>query len=417
MDELQEYLQNILEHLDDMAKRTIFMMGFRYGQEKSRGQPAAHGNDFQLLPNTMEEAEKMIIELKLSGSVRKRKNGLLEFRNPKFGSVYGRTVDELREKLEQKLRYEKAHIKKPAKKKKSPLLSAFFEETYYPYKQRQGLAERTLKGMRYNMEFIKQNFDLPIAEYTPKNLDTFLQSIKETRKAQILQGLFNNIFKKALTEGVITSNPCAPLDRIAHDAEDGKALTFDDQELFFTTLLHSKWATQAQKFYYIFVYLTGTRRNEALAVKKKDLDAEKSLLHIPGTKTDGSDRYLPVSSLVVRLLQLIDADEDGKYFPFKEVTASKVFSTHIKGYRLHDLRHSFGTIQVCVNEIELKTVSLWMGHSDVNTTLRYYTHPEQLDRATFLRGDLTQKEKTAAYKQQYARVLEIIEKFLNEEVT
>lgn len=412
MDELQNYLQNILDHIDDMAKRTIFMMGFRYGQEKSRGQPAAHGNDFQLLPNTLEEAEKMLIELKVTGSVRERRNGLLEFRHPKLGSIYGRTVEELREKLEQRLRYEKAHIKKPAKKEKSPLLSDFFEETYYPYKQRQGLAEQTLKGMRYNMEFIKRNFDLPITEYTPKNLETFLYSVKETRKAQILQGLFNNIFKKALTEGVIPSNPCEPLEHIVHNADKGKALTFDDQKAFFSALLHSTRATQAQKSYYIFVYLTGARRNEALAVTRKDLDAEKSLLHIPGTKTDGSDRYLPVSPLVVRLLRQLDTDENGKYFPFKAVTASKVFSDHMQGYRLHDLRHSFGTIQVCVNEIEVKTVSLWMGHSDVNTTLQYYTHPEQLDRATFLRGDLTQKEKTAAYKRQYADILAIIETFL-----
>lgn len=34
MNELQDYLQSMLAHLDDMAKRTIFMMGVQYGKEK-----------------------------------------------------------------------------------------------------------------------------------------------------------------------------------------------------------------------------------------------------------------------------------------------------------------------------------------------------------------------------------------------
>lgn len=34
MDELQEYFNNILAHLDAMAKRTIFMMGVEYGKQK-----------------------------------------------------------------------------------------------------------------------------------------------------------------------------------------------------------------------------------------------------------------------------------------------------------------------------------------------------------------------------------------------
>lgn len=131
MDKLQDYFQNILAHLDDMAKRTIFMMGVHYGEEKSREQRAAtdNGNDFRLLPDIKEEAEKMIIELKISGSVRERKNGLIEFRNPQFGSVYGRTVEELKEKLQQKIRYEKAHIKKP-EKRKNPLYCPISTKTF-----------------------------------------------------------------------------------------------------------------------------------------------------------------------------------------------------------------------------------------------------------------------------------------------
>ena len=52
----------------------------------------------------IEEAKAMILQMKIEGSVRVRSNGLLEFRNPLFGSVYGRSVEELQEKLNKKVR-------------------------------------------------------------------------------------------------------------------------------------------------------------------------------------------------------------------------------------------------------------------------------------------------------------------------
>lgn len=83
-------------------------------------------------------------------------------------------------------------------------------------------------------------------------------------------------------------------------------------------------------------------------------------------------------------------------------------------YKLHDLRHTFGTIQICVEKIETKTVSLWMGHTNTQTTLDRYTHPEQLDRSVFLRGDLTEDQKLEILRKNYSDVLRKIEAFLDE---
>ena len=80
---------------------------------------------------------------------------------------------------------------------------------------------------------------------------------------------------------------------------------------------------------------------------------------------------------------------------------------------MHDLRHSFGTIQICVEKIDPKTVSLWMGHTNTQTTLNTYTHPEQLDRALFLRGDLQNSEKTAILRQKYRKILDSISAFFD----
>lgn len=146
-----------------------------------------------------------------------------------------------------------------------------------------------------------------------------------------------------------------------------------------------------------------------LSVTESSVDFQKSILHILGTKTESSDRYIPLFPIVAQLLHRLGS---GKYFPFKECTASTLFSRYIEGYKLHDLRHSFGTIQICVEGIDEKTVSLWMGHNDIGTTLDIYTHPEQLDRSTFLRGDLSTNEKKAIYKAEYEQILSIIKVFL-----
>ena len=53
-----------------------------------------------------------------------------------------------------------------------------------------------------------------------------------------------------------------------------------------------------------------------------------------------------------------------------------------------------------------------MGHSTIQTTLRIYTHPERLDLATFLRGDLTEEEKKVILKAKYEEILRLIYDFL-----
>ena len=68
---------------------------------------------------------------------------------------------------------------------------------------------------------------------------------------------------------------------------------------------------------------------------------------------------------------------------------------------------------MCVQKLDPKTVALYMGHSDPTTTLKIYTHPEQLDRALFFNGSLSDEEKTAKLRQEYNEILDIIDEFLN----
>ncbi len=372
----------------------------------------------------LKEIKEMLLSIDVKGSVRLRKDGLYELRT-KLGSVYGHSTDELKEKLEKKLenkiasgdwkkKDEKGNSKSWAKsiktgKTKCPLFSDFFMNTYYPYKQ-QDVAPRTLKRIKYNFDFIqRQKFDYPLNKYTPKAITEFLLSIPETRKRQIMQGLLNNVFKYAVQMGLLKSPPTEHIAPMKHKTVKGTAFSFQEQRTFFTSLFADETITHDKKCYFAFVYLTGTRRNEALSLTVDDV---QEVLHIPGTKTDGSDRYIPLFPLVEKLLKCLST-KNGRYFDFSEYGAQSAFTLHRGNHKIHDLRHTFGTIQCCVEKLDPKTVALYMGHSTLDTTLRIYTHPEQLDRATFLNGSLSEKEKNERLKAQYVEIQRIIEDFIN----
>lgn len=359
-----------------------------------------------------DEVKEMLVELDIKGSLRERADGLLEFRNTKFGSVYGRTKEEIKRKLTKKLQelHDRSRGAKP-QKFKSPLLSEFFETEYLPYKKSKNRAENTIGGYLSNIKFIiESGFNKPLSKYTSSGIEEFLLSVPETRKRQILQGLLNNMFKRALAKSLVKVNPCAPLEKMEHEVEEGSAFKFCEIKEFFENVEKAS-LTKSQKYYLLFVFLTGCRRNEARALRVSDVDFERKILHIQGTKTDGSDRFIPLFPLVENLLRGLDSKE-GLYFPFSEYVAQTSLKKCTEKHRLHDLRHTFGTLQICVEKIDVKTVSLWLGHTNIETTLRIYTHPEQLDRAIFLRGDLTDSEKLAILRKQYSEVLQQVEKLI-----
>ena len=79
--------------------------------------PTYLGNGFQEIVSTtptepyvksveeiIREVQEMIIELKIKGSVREHRDGLIKFTSTVFGCVYGRTKEEIEKKLKEKLK-------------------------------------------------------------------------------------------------------------------------------------------------------------------------------------------------------------------------------------------------------------------------------------------------------------------------
>lgn len=361
----------------------------------------------------IEDVKTMMIELKIRGSVRERKSGLIELRTQAFGSIYGRSKDEIELKLSKRLKEDKKDKKN--KTINVPLLSEFYNENYLPNKKA-NLAEKSIKDMQTWFRFIiKSGMDKPINRYTTVEIEKFLYSIPQTRKRQIVCGLINNMLNQAKRLGLIKTNPCDNVEKMKHEKKIGCALSFADQFEFFDRLYsYNNNVSDMERLYLTFVYLTGTRRNEALSLTLEDIDFENNTLHIAGTKTKTSNRTMPMFPLVKRLLKTIPLGNSNKnkVFTLSYDQAQDAMKKITKDYHLHELRHTFGTIAICVQKLDPKTVSLYMGHKDPYMTLNIYTHSEQLDKSLFYNGGISENDKTLILQNKYNAVLEKISKYI-----
>lgn len=366
------------------------------------------GNGFD---DTLELVNQMIIKLNIKGSVRIRPNCLIELRTPAFGSIYGRTIPELERKLTAKIKENKQQAKQ--KKSKVPTLSEFYNDIYLPKKQ-QTVAPNTLRSINRSFNtVIDGGLDIPLDKLKAADIEKFLLTIEKTRTRQIVRCFINNLLGYAKQLEITDRNACDNVSKVKHVEQTGEALSFDEQKDFFKTLYTAANIPINKKLYYTFVYLTGTRRSEAIAVRTVDVDFEKNVLHIPGTKTRTSDRDIPLFPLAKALLQKIKPTSQGRFFTLEQAKATQVIKKVTTEHHLHELRHTFGTIAVCVKKLDAKTVAMFMGHADATMTLNIYTHPEQLDKALFFDGSISDNEKLERLRRQYDEVLQIITDFLD----
>ena len=149
--------------------------------------------------------------------------------------------------------------------------------------------------------------------------------------------------------------------------------------------------------------------NNTILVNTKITSSEKEKL-VPKQKmkNDSSYRIMPLLDSIKKLIiQRMERIKNDKHF-FKSIYTKKwegfvcvgengelikpdrvtrtfrklINECGLKEIRLHDLRHSCATL-LYEQDIQLKDIQMWLGHSDIQTTANIYSH-----------FDYTRKEKT-----------------------
>lgn len=210
--------------------------------------------------------------------------------------------------------------------------------------------------------------NFPLNRYDGLQLQKFLLGISGSRTRKTVFDVLNGSFRTACNLKLIRDNPMSAVKIPVHKRKRGSALS-DNEIIAFRETLRGHWAEN----YFLFLLYTGCRRSEALRLNVKDIDPENNRLHIRGTKTELSDRIIPLFDNVARLLDTVTTDDNGFFFPYRGDTVTHTFKKLCPEHKLHDLRHTFAT-KCLETRIPLKVVQTWLGHSEIDTTADIYSH-------------------------------------------
>lgn len=259
---------------------------------------------------------------------------------------------------------------------------------------------------------MKPNFpNKPIDKITIHDCDLFKARVQDldysSNYKNKLMTQFKGIFNYAVRRNYISANPATLLKgykKSAKEIADEKARensvwSFDEFNQFIECVDGSDY-----KALFLTLFTTGIRLGEALALCWMDLcDSTLSITksHTKQTEAGSYEIKIPKSNSSVRLVQINDSlnnyllemkdkkQKEDKNFsegdfifggkkPLARTSIDRrkeaaIKASGVKRIRIHDFRHSHASILIN-NGMNIVAVSHRLGHSDVNMTLKIYTH-------------------------------------------
>lgn len=223
--------------------------------------------------------------------------------------------------------------------------------------------------------------NMKMADIRTAHLQSVMDSIShQSTQSQVkLKTVFNNTFKYAMENDIIKKDysDFVTVNRTESKATKDKFFTKDQIKL----ILSHKDEELVDTV--IILLYTGMRIGELLQLKSEDVDLEKRLMNVHGTKTDNADRIVPIHKDLVPYLEkrmngeYLVANSKGKPLQYSNYRAH-FFSPFMKKLGLdqtiHATRHTFisrmDACGVTADSVVLKRI---VGHSNSSVT-EHYTH-------------------------------------------
>jgi integrase len=250
----------------------------------------------------------------------------------------------------------------------------------------------TVQGYRWIMDarIVPELGKLRLEDVTAEQVEEWLAGMPgkpSTRRKALV--LLHGIFQRARKVYALPINPVAdiekpPLQR-STDIE-----VFSPEEVW--ALVRAAISEQDSAIFLTAAF-TGLRLGELIALHWRDVDFPGSVLRVRASYAagaftapkSGKVRSVPLAPDVAKALaRLAERDwftgEDDLVFPgevggFLDGSALRrrykdaLKRADLRALRFHDLRHTFGTRMIA--KADIRRVQEWMGHADVQTTMRY----------------------------------------------
>ncbi|PCS02066.1 integrase [Lactococcus garvieae] len=264
------------------------------------------------------------------------------------------------------------------------------------------------------IKFLKKFGTQPISDVTGQEIQRFILDLNLAPTTRVIRKTYYNLlFEYAQKVGYIKSNPMLqvvlPKIRATSDDVRRKQNGFLDRKEMRLILNYgyslSKYRRQTALFE--FMFLTGLRIGELLALKWEDIDFQKKSLTVNHTlnlhgyvanarqllspKTAHSYRTISLNKRCMEILELFSNDSYDKEFIFvsekgriygrdelstyfKRICSKKLGSEgEERRYHLHMLRHSHISLLVEMN-VPIKVIMERVGHSNEKMILQVYSH-------------------------------------------
>jgi integrase len=284
-------------------------------------------------------------------------------------------------------------------------------EEYLRYaEQDRGCKPSTIRGYRsqLNAHLLPAFGSMRIEEITERVIERWRAGMTGSRRTRpVLSNktknhqlvLMHAILRRAVKVYGLPRNPLENVDRY-RVRSSGDIQVFSPREIW--TLVRAA-KTGIDGAIFLTAAFTGMRRGEVLGLRWRDVDFDASTIRVRAsyaagkltTPKSGKVRAVPMAPDVASALartgqrQRFTGDDDFVFagesgMPLNPDALSSRYeialeTAGLRRLRFHDLRHTFGTRMI--READIRRVQEWMGHADIQTTMKYLHYESRAEDA------------------------------------
>lgn len=235
---------------------------------------------------------------------------------------------------------------------------------------------RDYRSVVHRINRVMRDFgELQADAIKPAEIDLWLsRTTKTPATSNRYRALFSLIFREALRNGKVTSNP-ARLVRQQHENNGRIRFLTDIEEASIRAVIADRFPEHAPE---LTISLgTGMRLSEQYGLTWHDVDFVRREINLDRTK-NGSSRTIPMNSAVMKAMEefrerATSTSRGTLVFPFKsprEWFLSALSRAKVEHYRWHDNRHTFCS-RLAMKGENLKVIQQLAGHKTIQMSARY----------------------------------------------
>ena len=291
-------------------------------------------------------------------------------------------------------------LKEPSEQESSDSQEEFSQvaDDYLSTLESKGLKKSTLKAYRsiLRIHLLPQFGQTPISQINTRSVDKWFSKLKGVNNKPLSGKTRNNIINflaeimsKAVAWEYCRENPVKHISRSKLKEQEMLFWSKEERDRFLSTA-----SRHSPTFFPLFAtfLFTGMRIGEIIALKWEHIDFEHSTIHVQENYVEneltipksGKSRLIQICPFLCELLQKYQQKSNrikGLVFPTTQGDYSTndrirrpferlVKKANVTKIRIHDMRHTFASLAL-MDGVDVPTVQKWLGHKDIQTTMRY----------------------------------------------